>query len=118
MENHLTKIESPPTIEGKSNSTRNQKINRTAYIVSIVLSLIALFTVLTGYLYPAQPRETDEGSAAHIFQLSIAALFPTLIAFLATADWKQPARSARPLIFPAVSLIVAFAALFYLENYR
>jgi membrane protease YdiL (CAAX protease family) len=98
--------------------TRTQKINHTAAIVTIVLSLIALFTVLSGYLQPPQPRETDEGAAAHIFQLSIAALFPTLIAFLATADWEKPWRSARPLIFSAATLIVAFAALFYLEHYR
>jgi len=118
MENHLNRIQSQNTNEGKTNSIRNQKINRAAYIVTLVLSLIALFTVLTGYLYPAQPRETDEGSAAHIFQLSIAALFPTLIVFLASADWKHPARSARPLLFPAAALTIAFAALFYLEHYR
>ena len=118
MENHLTKIESPAIIEGKNSSTRNRKINRAAYIVTIVLSLLALFTVLSGYLYPPQPRETDEGSAAHIFQLSIAALFPALLAFLATADWKRPARSARLLIFPAVALTIAFAVLFYVEHYR
>jgi len=113
MENQPTKIATPETA-----SPRNQKINRTAAIVSIVLSLIALLTVLSGFLQPPQPRETDEGSAAHIFQLSIAALFPTLLAFLFTADWKQPARSARPLVFPATALVIAFAALFYLEHYR
>ena len=115
MENHLNRIESPTTNEEK---TRSPKINRVAARIILVLSLIALLTVLSGYLQPPQPRETDEGSAAHIFQLSIAALFPTLIVFLATADWKQPARGARPLIFPAVALMIAFAALFYLEHYR
>lgn len=113
MENPDDKISPPPT-----HPTRAQKLNRAAAIATIVLSLIALITVLTGYLQPPQPRETDEGSAAHIFQLSIAALFPTLIAFLFTADWKKPWRSARPLIFSAATLIVAFAALFYLEHYR
>jgi hypothetical protein len=117
MDNHEAKIVLPPTSPGSA-PARAQKINRAAYIVTIVLSLIALITVLSGYLYPAQPRETDEGAAAHIFQLSIAALFPTLIAFLATADWKQPVRSARPLLFPAAALTIAFAALFYLEHYR
>jgi len=118
MENHLNRIQSQNANEGKTNSTRNQKINRAAAIATIVFSLIALFTVLSGYLYPAQPRETDEGSAAHIFQLSIAAMFPTLIAFLATADWKQPARITKPLLLPVITLVIAFAALFYLEHYR
>lgn len=118
MENHLNRTQSRNANEGKTNSTRNQKINRAAAIATIVFSLIGLFTVLSGYLYPPQPRETDEGAAAHIFQLSIAALFPTIVLFLATADWKQPARSARPLLFPAVALLIAFGALFYLEHYR
>jgi predicted permease len=113
MENRGDKIALPP-IE----MNRNQKINRAAAIITIVLSLIALFTVLSGFLQPPQPRETDEGAAAHIFQLSIAAMFPTLIAFFVTADWKQPARSARPLIFPAVALTIAFAVLFYVEHSR
>ena|SRR5205807_409888 len=118
MEHHLNQIQSPTTNEGKTDSTRAQKVNRAASIVTIVLSLIALFTVFSGFLLPPQPPETDEGSAAHIFQLSIAALLPTLMAFLATADWKHPARSARPLVFPAIALAIAFAALFYLEHYR
>ncbi len=113
MENQPTKIATP-----ENASTRNQKINRTSAIVTLVLSLIALFTVLSGFLQPPQPRETDEGAAAHIFQLSIAALFPTLLVFLFTADWKHPARSARPLVFPAVALTIAFAVLFYVEHYR
>jgi cytochrome bd-type quinol oxidase subunit 2 len=113
MAHQPTKPANPETV-----TTRAQKINRAAAIATIVLSLIALFTVLSGYLQPPQPRETDEGTAAHIFQLSIVALFPTLITFFATADWKKPWRSARTLVFPAAALIVAFAALFYLEHYR
>lgn len=35
-----------------------------------------------------------------------------------TADWKQPWRSARPLSFPAVALVLAFGALYFLEHYR
>ena len=101
-----------------SPTPRSLNINRIAGRIAIVLSLIALLTVLSGYLQPPHPRETDEGSAAHIFQLSIAALFPTIIVFLATADWKRPARSARLLILPAATLMIAFAALFYLEHYR
>src|SRR5258708_19064714 len=112
MKKHLTSCQPHNTNEGKLNSPRSRKINRAAAIASIVFSLIALFTVLSGFLLPPQPPETDEGSAAHIFQLSIAALFPTLIVFLATADWKHPARSARPLLFPAAALTIAFAALF------
>ena len=92
-----------------------QQINRVSRKVIIVLSLIALFTVLSGY---TQPPQADEGTAAHIFQLSIVALVPMILLFLATADWRQPVRSARPLGFPAAALVLAFGALYYLEHYR
>ena len=95
---------------------RIQQINRVSGIIVIVLSLIALLAVLSGYSQPPQP---DEGTAAHIFQLSIVVLVPMTVLFLATADWKQPLRSAaRPLAIPAAALVLAFGALVYLEHYR
>ncbi len=92
-----------------------QQINRVSGKVLLVLSLTALLAVLSGYAHPPQP---DEGAAAHIFQLSIAALLPMLLLFLATADWKQPLRSARPLAFPAAAVVLALGALYFLEHYR
>jgi Na+/H+ antiporter NhaD/arsenite permease-like protein len=82
-------------IRNGSDDMRAQQINRFSGKVLIVLSLIALLAVLSGYTQPPQP---DEGTAAHIFQLSVVALVPTIVLFLATADWRQPLRSAaRPL---------------------
>ena len=94
---------------------RVEQINRASSKVLIVLSLTALFAVLSGYAQPPQP---DEGTAAHIFQLSIVALVPLIILFLATADWRLPLRSARLLAVPAGALVLAFGALYYLEHYR
>jgi hypothetical protein len=93
-----------------------QQINGISAKVVVVLSLIALVTVLTGYLQPPHTPEKDEGAGAHVFQLSIVMLAPMLLLFLATANWKQPWRSVRPLAIPAVSLALAFAALYYLEH--
>ena len=101
-----------------------RRINRASGLVLIVLSLTALLTVLSGYrvsfkpfsIHPLPP-EPDEGTAAHIFQLSIVALVPAILLFLATADWRQPARSARPLAFSAAALVLAFGALYYLEHH-
>jgi hypothetical protein len=90
-------------------------INRVSSKILIVLSLIALLAVLSGYMQPPQP---DEGTAAHIFQLSIVALVPMALLFFATANWEQPFRSVRPLVFPAAALLLAFGALYYLEHYR
>ena len=79
----------------------------------LVLSFLALFTVLTGYLQTPQP---DEGAAAHIFQISLVLLGPALLVFLLTADSSNFGRLLRPLIPPALALALAFAALYYLEH--
>jgi hypothetical protein len=94
-----------------------QSINRVTWRVLILLSLIALCTVLSGFIYPQAP-ESDEGAAAHIFQLAVLALVPAGLLFLGTADWRQPARTVRLLAFPAAALLIAFGVLFYVEHYR
>jgi len=106
---------SNPTLDSQLNP-RRPKLNRISTIIMIVLSLTALLTVLNGYAFPAPVKETDEGPAAHIFQLSIAALLPTILLFLFTADWRRPLRAARPLIFSSAILAIAFAALYHLEH--
>ena len=94
---------------------RGQEINRVSGILLTVLSLTALLDVLlVGYTQPLLP---DEGTAAHIFQLSIVALIPIGFLFLSTSDWTQPVRTVRRLAFPAAALVLAFAALYYLEHY-
>lgn len=94
---------------------RQSPINRVTSYAAVFLSLVALLCVLSGY---TQPPQSDEGAAAHIFQIAIVLLVPAIIAFLASANWQQPGRSARPLIIPAVALALAFGALYYLENVR
>ena len=91
------------------------RINRISGNIMLVLSLTALVTVLIGYTQPPLP---DEGALAHIFQLVIVALVPTILLFLVTGDWKQPWARARQLVPPAGVLAAAFAALYYLEHYR
>jgi len=82
--------------------------------VMAVLAFIALATVGMGYLQSPLP---DEGTAAHIFQLSVVMAAVTGVLFVATADWRRPAQSVRPLIVPAVVVLAAFAALYYLEHF-
>jgi len=94
---------------------RKPEINSIFGSVILFLSVTALLAVLRGY---AEPPQSDEGTAAHIFQLSIVALVPAILLFLATADWRQPLRSVWPLAFSAAALVLAFGALYYLEHYR
>jgi uncharacterized membrane protein len=96
-----------------SDAMRGQEINRVSGAVLFVLSVTALFAVLSGYTQPPQP---DEGTAAHIFQLSILALMLMILVFLSTADWNQPLRSLRRLALPGVVLALALGALFHLEH--
>jgi membrane protease YdiL (CAAX protease family) len=91
------------------------KINRVSARIILVLSITALLAVLSGY---TQPPQADEGTAAHIFQLSIVALIPVFVLFFTTADWRQPSRSARFLALPGTALVLAFGALYYLEHHR
>jgi hypothetical protein len=69
------------------------QINRLSARGIIVLSLLALLTVLSGYTHPPQPTEPHEGAAAHIFQLSIMAV-------------------------ACAALVLAFGTLYYLEHFR
>jgi hypothetical protein len=107
------------TTHGKGNHPMTaQQINRLSAKIIIVLSVLALLTVLGGYTHGPQPPDRDEGAAAHIFQLSIVAVALSILIFLITAHWKQPLRSVRPLAFPATALALAFGALYYLEHLR
>ena len=70
-------------------------------------------TILSG-ARPGPPH--DEGAAAHVFQLLIAALVPATVAFLATAEWQAPVRVARPLALAGACVGIAFGVLFYFEK--
>ena len=101
---------------------RAAQLNRVSTIGISLLSLTALATVLYGVLtrvilpeHPLPP-EADETAPARIFQLSIAALLPFGLLFLASADWTQPFRSLRRLALPGVAVVLAFGILLYLEN--
>src|SRR5213592_1606290 len=91
-------------------------VNRASAIALLVLSLIAFVTVLTGYL-PGHPPQADEGTQAHIFQLSIFLLAHIGLVFLATAEWTRPVHIVRRLTLPGIAVVLAFAALYYLEHY-
>jgi len=90
------------------------QVHRVSARLLLFLSLIALLTVFTGYF---QPPQQDEGTAAHIFQLTIILIAGAAILFLSTADWRQPRQPIRALALPASALLLAFAALYYLEHF-
>ena len=97
---------------------QTRDINRVSSVVLVLLSLVALVTVATGLIWPAATPDPDEGTQAHIFQLSIAGLLPVTVIVVSTADWGRPWRSARPLALAVVTTLLAFAGLYYLEHVR
>ena len=92
-----------------------EQINRMSGRVAVLLSLSALLMVITGYF---QAPQTDEGAAAHIFQIAIVAFVLAVLTFIGTVDWKRPLRNCRPLAVSGVALTLAFGALYYLEHFR
>lgn len=97
-------------------------LNRASTIGMIALSSAALMTVvpfvavniLAGHV---APPPADEGTAEHLFQLAIAALIPTGLIFLATAEWTRPLGVARKLALPAALALLALCTVVYIENF-
>ncbi len=85
-----------------------QKINRISGIIPVVMSLVALLVVLIVVFTGWERNLTDEGTAAHIFQLLIVLQAPIILLFLATADWKHFMQVARPLAFQVLAIGLAF----------
>jgi len=86
----------------------------------LTLAAFALGTILVGVAValtqPSQPPPTDEGTLAHLFQLSVGLLLPATIFYLATAEWTRPWPALRPLVMAGALVLVAFALLFYFEG--
>jgi hypothetical protein len=93
----------------------NRRAHRLSSIAIVLLSSVALLVVVWGY---SQPPARDEGTGAHIFQLSIVTMLPMMVLFLTTADWQRPWRTARPLAVAVAATVLAFGALYYLEHFR
>jgi hypothetical protein len=85
-----------------------QKINHISAIVPIVMSSLALLTVLAVITTGWERNLKDEGAAAHIFQILVVAQIPFTLAFLVTANWKQGMLVVRPLAFQFLPIGIAF----------
>lgn len=98
-----------------------RRLNVVSTVGLVVFSLAAILPLLVVVVPvmlggPLPPPERDEGTGAHIFQLSIAALLPVGLLFVATADWSKPGQVVRRLAYPIVVVILAFVTLYYLEH--
>ena len=91
-------------------------LHRLSRLFVLIFPAIALTTVLIGVIHhPATPPQ-DEGTGAHIFQLSILAFAASFVLYLVTADWRDPRRVAAFVAVPVALATLAFCALYYLEH--
>jgi hypothetical protein len=81
----------------------------------MVMSLAALITVLVHIAMFGTAREPDEGAAAHIFQILMAAEVP-IVAFFAIR-WlpRLPTRTIQILALQVGAALVALAPVFFLN---
>ena len=97
-----------------------EQVNRMSGITFIAFSLVAAVLVVSAAALaivsgrPPQPH--DEGTAAHIFQVSVVIAAFSAFVFVGTADWQQPGRATRTLVAGALLVAVAFAVLYYFEH--
>jgi hypothetical protein len=92
-----------------------QKINRVSAIAPIVMSLLAFCIVLAVVATGWERRETDEGTAAHMFQLLIVLQVPFILGFMATANWQRFMEAARPMAFQVGALALALGSIAYFK---
>ena len=100
---------------------RVEQIHRASGVGITVLCLIASAMVFQAVVRAlidgaVPPPAADEGTAAHIFQLSVVGLVPVGICLLATMDWAHPWKTVRWLVVPLIALSLAFGLLLYIEQ--
>jgi hypothetical protein len=83
-------------------------IKRPSAFVPVAMSFAALALVLVHLIMSGAARQADEGAAAHLWQLLMAAQIP-IVAFFAIRWIPRSPRSALPVL--ALQAIAALAAL-------
>lgn len=77
------------------------------------MSLAALTLVLVHVALYGAPREADEGTPAHVFQLLMAAQLPIIAIFAAKSLPQVPRRALGVLAIQLAAAVAAFAPVFY-----
>jgi hypothetical protein len=91
-------------------------IKRPSAFLPIAMSIIAVATVLVHVVFYGTARQPDEGAAAHLWQLLMAAQVP-IVAFFVIRWVPQAPRSALPILAAQAAAAVAALAPVYLLNW-
>ena len=92
---------------------RSRTISRIAGVLPLILSAasfsLIIFSVTTGW----ELGGSDEGAAAHIFQLMMSAQLPLIAIFLFTADWRDRRLVVLTLLVQAAAIAAVIATGLY-----
>ncbi len=77
-----------------------------ASALGILLGYLAIFGVV---------HETDEGTAAHIFQLLMGMQVPVIISFVLKWFPQMPKQTLKILVLQAIAILAALAPVFFFE---
>lgn len=94
--------------------TFSAMIKKPSAFLPIVLSLMALATVLIHVARFGVVREADEGAAAHIWQLLMATQVPILGFFAIKWLPQAPKQALQVLVLQAAAVLAALAPVFLL----
>jgi hypothetical protein len=90
-------------------------LKKPSAFLPVAMSLAALAIVLVHIVMSGTARQADEGTAAHLWQLLMAAQIP-IVAFFAIRWLPQSPRSALPvLVLQAVAALAALAPVYLLN---
>jgi len=89
-------------------------IKKPSALIPLTMALIALGIVLGHFALYGNLHETDEGAAAHIFQILIAAQVPFILFFAIKWLPRSPKESIKILILQSIIITAAFTAVFFL----
>jgi len=92
------------------------KLRNPTVFLPLAMSLLALGMVLVHFTIFGIVKETDEGTAAHIFQLLMVGQFP-IVAFLAFRWFAiAPRQTFFFIVFQVVAALAAIIAVFFLTS--
>jgi len=91
-------------------------IKRPSAFVPVAMSFAALGIVFVHIILSCAAREADEGTAAHLWQLLMAAQIP-IVAFFVIRWLPKSPRSALPVLAMQVAAALAALAPVYLLNW-
>ena len=89
-------------------------IKQPSALLPVAMSLAALAVVLAHAALYGVVHEADEGTAAHLFQILMAAQAPVVLYFAVKWLPQAPGRALRVLALQAGAAAAAFAAVYWL----